>query len=786
MRPIAISVTVLLTAAFPAAPAAGQGFGSTVAAGSREIFVSEPVTQFSPGTVYVYTRSGNAWRESARLSASDGVPQDRFGRSLSVDGDRLLIGATSLDSSRGAAYVFERDGSGAWKQSAKLLPATVVAGDAYGRQVLLKGDLAYVAAWGRNQSRGTITIFRRGANGRWTEEQSLVASDGQPNDFFGSSVAIDGDLMLVGAAQKDSSRGAVYVFHRDPAAGQWKEESKIVRPGTLRNTRFGTAVAFHNGRALIGMPGLDQSIGAVYVYARAGDRWVERMRLAPFDGLQFAQFGSIIQTMPGEVWIGAPGADAQGRIYRFAIGTDSSVTGVTKLSHTETARGDQFGGVFAVVGDAAVVGSPGDDHGAGTAVILARGSGTWATGKKVLSEEKTLAAIRGSKRDCTTGKVELFDCSQVDLLAYMPVKDIGGSRGVRLNDVWGWTDPTTDREYALVGRIDGTAFVDITDPVNPRYLGDLPMTPGAQANAWRDIKVYQDHAFIVADGSLQHGMQVFDLTRLRNVRSAQKFSADVTYDRIASAHNIVIDTTAGFAFAVGSNGGGETCGGALHMVDIREPKNPKFAGCFADPSTGNQRTGYTHDAQCLVYDGPDTSYTGRHICFNSSENALGIADVTDKANPKPLSKASYPNVGYTHQGWITDDRRYFYVDDEGDEIQGTVPGTRTLIWDVSDLDDPVLAGQYISSNRASDHNLYVKGNLMFQSNYSSGLRILDISDPKNPKPVGNFDTNPVGVDVPGFTGSWSNYPYFKSGTIVVTSIQEGLFLVRPAGRPLIP
>jgi choice-of-anchor B domain-containing protein len=222
------------------------------------------------------------------------------------------------------------------------------------------------------------------------------------------------------------------------------------------------------------------------------------------------------------------------------------------------------------------------------------------------------------------------------------------------------------------------------------------------------------------------------------------------------------------------------------MIDIREPKSPKFAGCFADPSTGIQRTGYTHDAQCIVYDGPDTAYTGRQVCFNSSENALGIADVTDKANPKPISKASYPNVGYTHQGWITDDRRYFYVDDEGDEIQGTVAGTRTLIWDVSDLDDPVLAGQYISENKASDHNLYVKGNLMYQSNYTSGLRILDISDPRNPKPVGHFDTHPVGVDAPGFSGSWSNYPYFKSGTIVVTSIQEGLFLVRPAQRPLIP
>jgi choice-of-anchor B domain-containing protein len=787
MRLLRCSAALVSLAIVPAASALAQGYGSWVAASPREIFISEPVTLTSPGTVYVYTRSGTGWKESARLTATDGTVQDRFGRAISVDGSRVLIGATSSDSSRGAGYVFERDRAGAWRQVAKLVPSSTANGDAFGRQVLLQGDRAFLAGWGRDSSRGAVVVFRRESDGRWIEEQTIKASDGSPQDFFGSSVAVAADLMLVGAAQKDSARGAAYVFRRD-AGGQWKEESKISRPGVMRNSRFGSAVAFHQGQAVIGMPGLDQAIGAVYLYGVDNGRWIERMRLSPFDGVRFTQFGSMIHVVGSEIWVGAPGADRSGRIYRFTVGADSSIAGVTKLAHAETARGDQFGAVFAVAGDVAAVGSPGDDYGAGTAVILTRGPRGWTAGNKVWSEEKSLAALTGTKRDCgTEGKVSMFACSDVDLLAYLPVKDIGGSRGVRLNDVWGWTDPTNDREYAIVGRVDGTSFVDVTDPVNPRFVGDLPMTPGAQANAWRDMKVYQDHVYIVADGAGQHGIQVFDLTRLRTLKGPPaKLTPDVTYDRIASAHNIVIDTTAGFAFAVGSNGGGETCGGALHMVDIREPRSPKFAGCFADPATGTQRTGYTHDAQCIVYDGPDTTYAGRQICFNSSETALGIADVTDKASPKPISSASYPNVGYTHQGWISDDRRFFYVDDEGDEIQGTVAGTRTLIWDISDLDDPVLAGQYISTNRASDHNLYVKGNLMFQSNYTSGLRILDISDPKNPKPVGHFDTNPVGEDAPGFSGSWSNYPYFKSGTIVVTSIQEGLFLVRPASKPLIP
>ncbi len=773
--------------ALPAA-AAGQSYGSTVTATGRDIFIGEPINQYSPGVVYVYTRgTGGAWREAAQLSATDGTPLDRFGRHLSVDGDRLLVGATSIDSSRGAAYVFERDRNGAWRQTAKLVPASARPPQAWGRQVLLQGDVAYVAAWGANESRGAVAVFRRGADGAWTEGQMVAASDGAPNDFFSSSFSVAGDLMLVGASQRDSARGAAYLFRRD-AAGQWKEEAKLLGRGSTRNTRFGAAVAIWGDKLMVGAPGIDFGIGTVFVYGNDNGRWNEQRRLAAFDGAPNAQFGSAIGVVGGEIWVGAPGLERfSGRIYRLSLGTDGVITAAAKLMHAQTDAGDGFGSAFTSVGDVAVVGSPGDDNGVGTAAILSRGTGGWSTGVKVMGEDRTLAGVTGEKKDCAGGKVGVFDCGAVDLLAYMPVSAIGGGRGVRLNDVWGWTDALNGREYALVGRIDGTSFVDITDPVNPKYLGDLPKTAGSPNAGWRDIKVYRDHAFIVADGSARHGMQVFDLTRLRNVRGAPvTFTPEITYDKIASAHNIVIDTASGFAFAVGSNGGGETCGGALHIIDIRQPKNPTFAGCFADTRTGNQRTGYTHDAQCVVYHGPDQAYHGRQICVNSSETAIGIADVTDKANPKALSQASYPNVGYTHQGWFSDDQRYFYVDDEGDEVSGTVQGTRTLIWDLSDLDDPVLAGQYISENRASDHNLYVRGNLMYQSNYASGLRILDISDPKNPKPVGHFDTNPVGVDAPGFTGSWSNYPYFKSETIVVTSIQEGLFLVKKASRPLVP
>jgi choice-of-anchor B domain-containing protein len=335
--------------------------------------------------------------------------------------------------------------------------------------------------------------------------------------------------------------------------------------------------------------------------------------------------------------------------------------------------------------------------------------------------------------------------------------------------------------------MDGTAFVDVTDPANPLYLGELPLHQGAKPNLWRDIKVYRDHAFIVADGAGPHGMQVFDLTQLRNVRVPPvTFTETAHYDRIFSAHNIAINEATGFAYPIGNSGGGETCGGALHMIDIRDPRHPTFAGCYADTATGIARTGYTHDAQCVTYVGPDARYQGKEICFNASETAVGIADVTDKAHPRSLSVASYPNVGYTHQGWLSDDHRYFFMDDELDELAGSVPRTRTLVWDVTDLEDPVLHTEYLGTNSASDHNLYVRGRYMYQSNYVSGLRVVDISDPAHPVEVGYFDTVPYGENVPGFAGSWSNYPFFKSGTIIVTSMREGLFVLRHRQMQLVP
>jgi choice-of-anchor B domain-containing protein len=257
-----------------------------------------------------------------------------------------------------------------------------------------------------------------------------------------------------------------------------------------------------------------------------------------------------------------------------------------------------------------------------------------------------------------------------------------------------------------------------------------------------------------------------------------EFEPTAHYKGFDSAHNIIINESTGFAYVVGINGGGDTCGGGSHILDLSDPVDPKFVGCFAHEGTGEEQEGYTHDAQCVVYRGPDDRYTGREICVAANETAISIADFTDKANIVPISVGRYPNVSYAHQGWLTEDHRYYLQNDETDEINGMTAGTRTLVWDLAALDDPVLVDEHVSTNLATDHNLFVNGSYMYQSNYLSGLRVYDVSNPAQMTEAGYFDTVPWGDDRPGYGGSWSNYPFFGSGLIVVTSGEEGVFFLK--------
>lgn len=377
---------------------------------------------------------------------------------------------------------------------------------------------------------------------------------------------------------------------------------------------------------------------------------------------------------------------------------------------------------------------------------------------------------------CVGGQAGSWPCANVDLFEQMPLSSLGGASSA--NDIWGWSDPLDGKEYALVGLSNGTAFVDITDPAAAIYLGRLPSHTGS--STWRDIKTYQDHAYVVSDANGNHGLQVFDLTRLRDVVSPPvTFTEDAWYGNIGSVHNLAINEATGFAYLVGGSSGANTCSGGLHMVNIQSPEAPVFAGCFS-------ADGYTHDTQCVVYAGPDSAHVGDEICFNSNEDTVTVVDVTDKAAPIQLSRTPYAGSGYTHQGWLTEDHRYFLVDDELDE-SSFGHNTYSYVWDVSNLEQPVLLGHFTSPTAAIDHNQYVRGSYVFQANYRSGLRVLRIDDAASAQltQIGYFDVYPAN-DNANFNGAWSVYPYFESGIVVVSGIEQGLFVLRPTNLCEIP
>ena len=383
----------------------------------------------------------------------------------------------------------------------------------------------------------------------------------------------------------------------------------------------------------------------------------------------------------------------------------------------------------------------------------------------------------GGRVQCANNKAERHACHKVDLLARVSASSLGVPF---FNDIWGWTDPLTKREYALVGTTVSVVFVDVTDPVNPVHIGTLPGQVSFE-NLWRDMKVYKNHMYVVVDGRGNNGMQVFDLQMLRTYQGDPiTFSAAAHYDEVSTAHNIAINEQTGFAYITGYRltHSKDNCRGmGLHIVDIRDPVQPSYAGCFADKTTGIYRNGYTHDVQCVIYQGPDAKYRGREICIGSNENYISIADVTDKKKIVNLAKAGYPKFAYAHQGWLTTDHTFFLMNDEGDEF-GHVDNTRTIIWDLRELEDPVYHSSFYFPTKTPDHNLYVYGDYMYAANYTSGLRIVDISDINSPYEVAFFDTHWKNDDKT-FSGAWSSFRFSGSGTTVVSSSPDALLILDP-------
>lgn len=351
-----------------------------------------------------------------------------------------------------------------------------------------------------------------------------------------------------------------------------------------------------------------------------------------------------------------------------------------------------------------------------------------------------------------------FESSRVKLFAWLPLGDFGKNID-NGNSCWGYVSPS-GREYALMGLSSGTSFVEITDPGNPKIITTL----AGPVSLWRDVKAYGHYAYAASEGG--DGIQVFDMADIDNGNVT--FVRNVTEGGTTATHTLLLNPDSGYLYRAGGGGNG------LRIYDLNEdPATPKYVGAWSDK--------YTHEAQIINYTSGE--YEGREIAFacgglNSgwTDTGLDILDVTDKSKIVKLGWVSWPNAGYSHQIWVSDDRRYAYIDDELDEYYYG-DKTRTIVIDISDLTKPTFAGDFTNGNPAIGHNLYVRGNRLFQANYRSGLRIFDISDPLNGKEIAWFDTFPDN-DRPNFNGLWNNYPFFPSRTIIGSDIERGMFVWR--------
>jgi choice-of-anchor B domain-containing protein len=278
-------------------------------------------------------------------------------------------------------------------------------------------------------------------------------------------------------------------------------------------------------------------------------------------------------------------------------------------------------------------------------------------------------------------------------------------------------------------------------------------------------------------------MQIFDLTQLDAVTAPPVvFQETAYYGGFSNCHTVNVDRVSGYVYAYGTN----TYSGGPHIVDVSDPLNPVLAGGF-------DLSGYTHDGYAWTYNGPDADHQGQEIVIacngrsNSDNDKLVIVNVTDKTDCQLIGQYDYngeATPGYFHQGWITKDKKHFLMDDELDEMalgNSQQPyGTRTHIFNITDLDHVTYEGFYENGSLAIDHNLYTLDQFVYESNYRSGVRVLDaihVADAQLSE-VAFFDLYPTN-DLAEFSGTWSNYPYLPSGLVLATSMYDGLFIVKP-------
>jgi hypothetical protein len=337
-------------------------FGYSVSlSGNRALIGAYQPLFTGPGYAYVFAFDGTNWTVESKLTAADGMTGDGFGRAVSLVGNRALVGAWNHNSGTGAAYVFDFDGAN-WTQTAELMASDGTFGATFGLGVSLDGDRALIGA-----SRDAYIFDFNGS--AWSQTAKLLTTDG---NHLGPSVSLSGDRALVGGSTGHTgSPGLAYIFAFDGTA--WSQEAELSAPDPNRYDHFGGAVSLYGTNALIGAGGQTvngEMVGSAYIFSRAGTTWLEQAELMPTDGYPYSGFGNAVSLVGRRAVIsaGAGGASGNPAAYLF-VGNNTGWSERASLQASDGTPNDGYGISVSLSGQTVIVGAPqsfkdGDDSGA--------------------------------------------------------------------------------------------------------------------------------------------------------------------------------------------------------------------------------------------------------------------------------------------------------------------------------------------------------------------------------------------------------------------------------------
>jgi choice-of-anchor B domain-containing protein len=358
----------------------------------------------------------------------------------------------------------------------------------------------------------------------------------------------------------------------------------------------------------------------------------------------------------------------------------------------------------------------------------------------------------------------------VRLLSHIGLPDFPGTPSTGAA-IFGYTSPS-GREYATIGLRNGTGIVEITNPSLPVQVAHVP----GPVTLWHENVVMGNYCYAVTDSS-GIGIQIIDLSNVDN--GVVEVDATYTGNNMATVHTIQADPVTQRLFA---NGG-------TRNFAILDASNPT-----ALTEIGRWTTKYVHDSVIRNFtSGPNAGKQIAYLCCGTA--GLYIVDVTNPANIIPKGILNYypgaANEGkfYCHSASLSPDGRYLMVHDEFDENQNITGSCTTIVVDVSNIDDPTVAHRFESGINTIDHNSSLRDGFLFLAAYKAGLRVYNASNPLNLSEVGFFDTYPASTNDNSYNGNWGVYAQFPSGSVVLSDIDDGFFVVDPTeamglGAPL--